>query len=80
MFENAAADTLKKKDKWIGGWAEQAGLARNAQMKDKTQKPQPKPQQIKPDGKLISLFSSNATQEDVKDYLKVIISIELLQL
>ncbi|CAF1195351.1 unnamed protein product [Rotaria sordida] len=71
LFENAAADTLKTKDRWVGGWAEQASLARNAQNANKTQQPQSKkPQKIEPSQKLISLFSSNAAQEDVKNYLK----------
>ncbi|CAF2900225.1 unnamed protein product [Rotaria sp. Silwood2] len=78
LFENAAADTLKTKDKWIGGWAEQASLARNEQNANKTQQSQAKkPQKIEPSQKLISLFSSNAAQEDVKNYLKVAIIIAL---
>ncbi|CAF1644924.1 unnamed protein product [Rotaria sp. Silwood1] len=78
LFENAAADTLKTKDKWIGGWAEQSSLARNAQNANKTQQSQAKkPQKIEPSQKLISLFSSNAAQEDVKNYLKVAIIIAL---
>ncbi|UJR17711.1 hypothetical protein I4U23_004609 [Adineta vaga] len=78
LFQNAAANTLETKDKWIGGWAEQAALARKTQNVNNTQQSSAKkPQMIRPCEKLIKLFSSNAAQEDVQDYLKVTITIAL---
>ncbi|CAF1021155.1 unnamed protein product [Adineta steineri] len=72
LFQNAAADTLKTKDKWVGGWAEQAVLALNVQnLNNPQQSKGKKPQKIGSCQTLVGLFSSNAAPEDVKNYLKV---------
>ncbi|CAF0813221.1 unnamed protein product [Adineta ricciae] len=71
LFEHAATDTLKTKDKWVGGWAEQAALASKATNANNTQQSKSKRLlRVEPCEKLINLFSSGAHPNDVKSYLK----------